>query len=238
MVYLYSFKCYEFQKLKIRSIHRGMGKKRAVVKECPSRPCVPDSCDHEALRQVLTSVSECFGRGGWNRSGRNLLAAGVYLSSGAKASRKVLGWDTAAMVGVLPLLHVVDFGLLAVFTGKGDIGEVCVYSILLFAICYLWQRMKTIEVGALIPALNRKDQKILVLKLVDLCEKNKLDYEDLDDLASRIYGDNYFSEEIVSEVNNFVNQSTRYKINSRGLCWLNQREQEEKRELENFVKSS
>ena len=155
----------------------------------------------ESVLRLLEEMRLTYSRVGWNRTGSNLLASTAFLAnSGARKARRIfLDWDIfVILVGMASLIVIQDtVSDLAFFVG-------------LVSISYMIRKRNKVDLDFLVQNLSRAEQKVLVLKLVDLCEKEGVDHEDLQSLALNINVYSKFCDDSNTILEAFIDQDTKF----------------------------
>jgi hypothetical protein len=157
----------------------------------------------EGIRRELELKRVARAVAGWNRTGSNLLATAALLARDRRlfARRSLLGWDVFVI-----LVTFVFFAFFAKFSSD----VMFLHAIL--SISYLMRKMNKVTVEFIIEDLERSVQKVLVLRLFDLCQAEGLDHEDIGAITVKIAEDQQFCDKVLDILQRFIHKETKFTI--------------------------
>ena len=139
-----------------------------------------------------------FSTAGWNKSGSNMLATAVTLAKlrGLEARRAFFDMDILAIAVTFVIVAHLYFDLLFIHA--------------IISASYLLRKISKVSVHIIIEQLDRAKQKALVLGLVDFCDSEELDHENIDILIDKVNNDPDFCGGVVQIIQIFLGTQTKF----------------------------
>ena len=141
-----------------------------------------------------------FSKAGWNKSGSNMLALGVTLARLRKleARRAFFDFDILGIAVTFAIVAHLYFDLLFIHA--------------IISVSYLLRKISKVSVDFILEHLERAKQKALVLGLVDFCDSEEVDHENLDILIDKVNTDPDFCGGVVQIMQIFMGTQTKFTI--------------------------
>lgn len=154
------------------------------------------------MEDILDEKSRQFQRKGWNGNGSRMLAA-VCLVAEMKSKRCKRNLVEKDIFGLLVIVSLVL---------KYSANSILILLIAALSISYgMKKHLTTYDLNTVIEDLDGPRQKILVLKLMDFCEAEKIDPESLADIGNNLE-DTPTSDQIWKISCEFINCETSFYI--------------------------
>ena len=142
-----------------------------------------------------------FSKTGWNSNGSRMLATASLVSD--KSNKKVK--KKFADIDIFLVFVIVSLGIKFLTT-------VPLLIICSLSASYIVKKIiGKLYLKDMIEDLSGDTQKILVLRLMDLCELNCIDPESIPDLANHLQDESFFEKVLVTVIT-FVNDDTKYYV--------------------------
>ena len=141
-----------------------------------------------------------FSKAGWNKSGSNMLALGVTLARlrRLEARRAFFDFDVLGIAVTFAMVAHLYFDLLFIHA--------------IISVSYMLRKISKVSVDFVIEHLERVKQKALVLGLVDFCDSEEVDHENLDILIDKVNTDPDFCGGVVQIIQIFLGTQTKFSI--------------------------
>jgi len=149
----------------------------------------------------LETRFKTFSKTGWNSNGSRMLATASLVSD--KSNKKVK--KKFADIDIFLVFVIVSLGIK--FLATVPLLIICSLS----ASFIVRKIIGKLFLKDLIEDLSGDTQKILVLRLMDLCELKCIDPESIPDLAKHLQDESFFEKVLVTVIT-FVNDDTKYYV--------------------------
>ena len=154
------------------------------------------------MDEWIDKKSRSFQRKGWNGNGSRMLALASWSATeqGTHVKRKFVDKD------VFLIFVAISLAIKFLFD------SVLLLIIVAMSTSYLVKKLVSkYSLGSVLAELEGDTQKVLVLKLMDLCEVKKIDPESIEDLSLNL-NDALFCDRIFQILIKFINDDTKFYI--------------------------
>ena len=154
------------------------------------------------MEEILDTKSRSFQRRGWNGNGSRMLAMACWVSAREGGIVKQNFVDRDSFVVFILVSLAINF----------ISSLVLVLIIAALATSFLVRKLVSKHpVEHILEELHKDSQKILVLKLMDLCEVNHIDPENIKDICQNLEKKLY-CDKIYEIISTFINVDTKYYV--------------------------